>query len=310
MIGRGLIMPKQLPDTPWHIGSPKMKESDHRRLNKWCIHYDSSFCTEPKSGCYMLRCAGSSHCKFYAEDVKTSKKIEKDSRTQVEIDTENRRQYVDTLKPKMRALISSSDCRRYTSVQFLRTCYICGSKLLEIGNQRKQCPLCHMEYVDQSCALSDDKIAAEHFVYIMGQDKPQKPKSSSNSEPCPFCDELGKCREQGAPLYKKKCKPKYCKKLKKQIVHIKQLKENEFIGVKNISINRIVIQNMAPPKQSKLDSAIEAIQQSGKVTKPIYVELYKDKYLLKDGYIRYLAALHCGLSSIPATLEAETEEKK
>ena len=300
-------MKKQLPDTPWHIGSPKMKESDHRRLNKWCVHYSSSFCTEPKSGCYMLRCGGSSHCKFYAENEIASKKIERDNRTQTEIDTEFRRQYVETLKPKMQALVSSSDSRRYSSVSFLRSCYICGSKLLELGKGRKQCTLCHMEYVNKNSPISNSKTIDGHFVYIMGY---EETPGSHNTEQCQFCDSIGRCREKGSPLFQKRCKPKYCKNLKKQRARIQQLEEREFTGVKKIPINRIIVRNMAPPRQSKLDRAVESIQRNGGVTNPIYVERSKDKYLLKDGYIRYLAAIQCGLSSIPATLEWKRTEKK
>lgn len=303
-------MRKQLPDTPWHIGSPKMKESDHRRLNKWCVHYDSSICKEPKSGCYMLRCNGSSHCKFYAEEEKTAEKIERDNRTQMEIDTEHRRQYVETLKPKMQALVSSSDSRRYSSVSFLRRCYICDSKLLKLGKGRKQCTLCNMEYVNKSSLLSNGKASDEHFVYVMGYEPTAEAQDSHNIEQCQFCDSIGRCREKGSPLFQKRCKPKYCKNLKKQQIRIEQLEEREFTGVKNIPLNRIIVRNMSPPKQGKIDRAVESIQRNGGVTKPIYVERSKDKYLLKDGYIRYLAALQCGLSSIPATLEWERAEKK
>lgn len=303
-------MKKQLPDTPWHIGSPKMKESDHRRLNKWCVHYDSSFCTEPKSGCYMLRCGGSSHCKFYAEDEKESKKIERDNRTQMEIDTEHRRQYVETLQPKMQALVSSSDGRRYISVQSLKSCYICGSKLLELGKGRKQCTLCHMEYIDQISPLSDHKVIDGHDVYVMGQKKPEKAQDTHNIVQCQFCDGIGRCRDKESPLFQKRCKPKYCKNLKKQIMRTKNLEENAFTGIKNIPLDRIIVRNMTTPRQNKLDRAVEMIRRNGGVDKPIYVELANDKYLLKDGYIRYLAALHCGLYSIPATLEWELVQKK
>lgn len=303
-------MPRQLPDTPWHIGAPKMKESDHRRLNKWCIHYASSFCTEPKSGCYMLKCAGSSHCKFYAENDRASEKIERDNRTQMEIDAEHRRQYIETLKPKMRALVSSVDGRRYVTVQALKKCYVCGSKLLELGKHRKQCTLCHMEYIDKISSLSEGKAADECFVYIMGHQKAVKAQESQHLEQCHFCDSIGRCRDKESPLFQKRCKPNYCKNLKKQTLRAKQLEENSFEGVKNIPLDRIIVRNMAPPKQSRIDRAVEKIRHDGGVTKPIYVDLHKDKYLLKDGYIRYLAALHCGLYSIPATLEWERQEKK
>lgn len=304
-----LSMPKQLPDTPWHVGSPKMKESDHRRLNKWCVHYDSSFCTEPKSGCYMLKCAGSSHCKFYAEDDKASKKIERDNRTQMEIDAEHRRHYIATLKPKMQALVSSSDGRRYASAQALKNCFICGSKLLELGKHRKKCPLCHMEYIDKISSLSDIITIDGRFVYVMGYQKPEEAQEFQDKEKCQFCDSIGRCRDENSPLFEKRCKPRYCNNLKKHILRAKRKEESSFTGIKDIPLDKIIVRNMSPPRKSKLEQAIEMIRKEGKVTKPIYVELHKDKYLLKDGYIRYLAALHCGLYSVPATLEWECEKK-
>ena len=308
--GCDLIMSKQLPDTPWHIGMPKMKESDHRRLNKWCVHYKESICKEPKSGCYMLKCGGSSHCKFYAESMKESAKIEQDNRTQMEIDAENRHKYVESLKPKMQALISSSDGRRYSSVANLRNCYICGSKLLKVGNDRKQCTLCHMAYINQDNLSSDYKATEGDYLYIMGQKGSVKDPNSNNVEKCEFCDRIGRCRDKNAPLFQKRCKPRYCQNLKKHNLRRKLQEEAEFTGVKNIPLNKIIIRNMNPPRQSKLDRAVELIQQNGGVIDPIYVELRNDKYLLKDGYIRYLAALQCGLSSIPATLEWESDQKK
>ena len=234
MIGCDLNMAKQqLPDTPWHIGYTKMKESDDRRLNKWCVHYDASICRCPKSACYRLRCGGSSHCKFYAVDKKTSQKIERDNRTQMEIDAKYRREYVDKLKPKMLTLISSLDDRRYHPVQSLKDCYVCGSKLLELGKHRKQCRLCHMEYVDQVSWLTDSNEIKGIYVYVMGREKPapvsmsQKPRSNSI-----------------------------------------QLDVKKFVGVKNIPISSIVLSSPSRPKQSKIDRAayhdrqIESIKRS------------------------------------------------
>lgn len=295
-------MQKQLPDTPWHIGSPKMKESDHRRLNKWCVHYDSSFCTEPKSGCYMFRCAGSSHCKFYAEDEKASKKIERDNRTQMEIDAENRRKYIQTLKPQMQALVSSLDDRRYQTVQSLTKCYICGNKLLELGKYRKQCTFCHMEYVDQISWLTDSRAMEGQFVYVMGREKPGTASDSHEMEQCRFCDSNGICLDNNSPLFQKQCYPGYCKKTK-------QLK-NKFTGVKSIPISSIIVRNMSTPKQCKVDSAVEIIQRDGGIPTPLYVGVHGDKYLLKDGYVWYLAARQCGLSNIPATTQWKCARKK
>lgn len=250
----------------------------------------------------MLRCAGSSHCKFYAEDENASKKIKRDNRTQLEIDAEHRRQYVETLKPKMQALVSSLDDRRYLSVQSLTKCYICGGKLLDLGKYRKQCTLCHMEYVDQISWLTDSREMDGHIVYVMGRNKPVKAKNSHNIERCQFCDSNGRCGDKDFPLFRKQCMPEYCKKLKRQILQEKQQKENEFTGVKNIPISSIVVGNVSTPRQYKIDRAVEIIRRDGGVPAPIYVGLFGDKYRLKEGLIWYLAARQCGLSSIPATL--------
>lgn len=186
-------MPKQLPDTPRHIGYSKMKESDQRRLNKRCVHYDASICRAPKSGYYLLRCGGSSHCRFYAEDEKTSKRIMRNTRTQTEIEAENRRKYVETLKPKMQALVLSSDDRRYKSVQSLKSCYVCGRPLLELGKYRKQCIICHMEYVDQNSWLTDNNATDGRFVYVMGRKKPADALTALKVEQCRFCNSNGIC---------------------------------------------------------------------------------------------------------------------
>ena len=59
-----------LPDTPWHIGYVKKEGGDPRRHKARCVHIDSNgICKCPKSGCYTLKCNGSSHCKFYAETI-------------------------------------------------------------------------------------------------------------------------------------------------------------------------------------------------------------------------------------------------
>lgn len=303
-------MKNQLPDTPWHVGSPKMKESDHRRLNKWCVHYDLSFCTEPRSGCYMLKCAGSSHCKFYAEDEKTSKKIERDNRTQTEIDVEKRRKYIQTLQPQMQALVSSLDERRYLSVQSLEKCYICESKLLVLGKYRKQCTLCHMEYVDQVSWLTDSKETYGQFVYVMGRKKPGTASDAHKPEKCQFRKRDGTCTDSDSLLFQRQCDKRFCKELEAMYPNRrKQLKEKRFVGIKIIPLDSIYIDNMRKPSREKIDRAVEIIRRNGSVPTPIYVGLRKNRYILKDGYIWYLAARRSGLSSIPATLGIKCMEK-
>ena len=251
----------------------------------------------------MLRCAGSSHCKFYAEDEKASKKLELDNRTQIEIDAEKRRKYVEALKPKMQTLVSSLDERRYLSVRSLKKCYVCGQKLLELGKCRKQCTLCHMEYVDQSSWLTDSRAMDEHFVYVMGREKPVTEPNSHETEQCQFCNGNGICLDKNSPLFQKHCYPAYCKKTK-------QLKVNKFKGIKSIPLSSIIVHDMSLPRQCKIDCAVESIQRDGGVTAPIYIGLCGDKYLLKEGLVWYLAARQCGLSYILATMERKRARKK
>ncbi len=308
--GCDLIMSKQLPDTPWHIGMPKMKESDHRRLNKWCVHYKESICKEPKSGCYMLKCGGSSHCRFYAENKKASEKIKRDTRTQMEIDAENRRKHIQSLKPKMQELVSSLDDRRYLPVRNLTKCYICGEKLLEFSGSRKQCTFCHMEYMDQVAWLADTRPMDGRFVYVMGREKPATATNSRKKERCRFCNNNGKCLDSNSALFRQRCDPEYCERLKKKYPDIKKLEVLKFTGVKYIPLSSMMAINMPKPKQSKIDSAAEEIRRNRGVTTPIYLGVYGDKYLIKEGYIWYLAACQCGLFCIPATLELENVRKK
>ena len=58
---------RKLPDTPWHVGYTKKEEDDPRRHKSRCIYKQRNICHQGKSSAYMLRCPGSSHCRFYAE---------------------------------------------------------------------------------------------------------------------------------------------------------------------------------------------------------------------------------------------------
>lgn len=57
----------KLPDTPWHVGYALKDENDPRRHKARCIHLHNHICKCGLSGCYMTACAGSSHCRYYAE---------------------------------------------------------------------------------------------------------------------------------------------------------------------------------------------------------------------------------------------------
>ena len=58
---------KRLPDTPWHVGFVKKEEDDPRRHKARCIYYAEGVCHQGKMGCFLRKCPGSSHCKYYAE---------------------------------------------------------------------------------------------------------------------------------------------------------------------------------------------------------------------------------------------------
>ena len=77
-----------------------------------------------------------------------------------------------------------------------------------------------------------------------------------------------------------------------------------------IPLNNISYGNITTPKQGKIDNAIKEIRRDGGVVTPIYVGLCGDKYRIKEGHVRYLAACQCGLYSIPATFDVKLARKK
>lgn len=72
---------KKLPDTAWHIGYTKKEDEDPRRHKSRCIYKQESICHNGKSGAYLLRCPGSSHCIFYAENKKMAEKVYQKTRS-------------------------------------------------------------------------------------------------------------------------------------------------------------------------------------------------------------------------------------
>lgn len=94
----------RLPDTPWHIGYTTKDENDPRRHKVRCIHLENRICTCRMSGCYLMHCVGSSHCKFYSEtqgqwedyleEMKTEEDIAQDK---AELYMMQKRRYVHSL---------------------------------------------------------------------------------------------------------------------------------------------------------------------------------------------------------------------
>lgn len=68
----------QMPDVPWHIGSPKMDEDDTRRHKARCVYYDNGTkkCRRIESPYWLLKCGGSSHCQFYLDDPSVVKRTD------------------------------------------------------------------------------------------------------------------------------------------------------------------------------------------------------------------------------------------
>ncbi len=66
----------QLPDTPWHIGFVKKDEWDPRRHKARCIYHDADgICHQGRMGCFMRKCPGSAHCKYYAETESMAEEV-------------------------------------------------------------------------------------------------------------------------------------------------------------------------------------------------------------------------------------------
>lgn len=61
-------MENKLPDTPWHMGYAKKKESDPRRHKSRCIYNKDGICKCGRAGCYLRKCWGSAHCIYYSEE--------------------------------------------------------------------------------------------------------------------------------------------------------------------------------------------------------------------------------------------------
>ena len=59
--------------TPSHLEYLHMKENDTKRHKSRCIEYDNKkdICMCTDSANYLLKCGGSSHCKYYREEIPT-----------------------------------------------------------------------------------------------------------------------------------------------------------------------------------------------------------------------------------------------
>lgn len=95
-----------------------------------------------------------------------------------------------------------------------------------------------------------------------------------------------------------------------EIKPVALLNDKSFNGIKSIPINQIHIPEKiasSHPDVKKLNMVIEYFKKCGELDRPIVVEIKDEKYVLKDKYIRYLAARKLGLKNIFAEMGDENK---
>ena len=155
----------RLPDTPWHIGYAYKDENDPRRHKARCIHLDN------KSGtCDMrlVRCYGSSHCKYYAESVEQwieyleamkteEEKAEEAAEFRAAMYRKKKRDYVRSL---LKDIVYLKKIRLYPTMVF---CPFCGERL-----KKNQCKFCLAQfYVVNRIDEESARKAAEQGVFLV-----------------------------------------------------------------------------------------------------------------------------------------------
>ena len=66
---------REMFDTPYHIGYVKMTENDSRRDKRRCIYFERNDVSNSFCKYIYCRCPGSSHCKYYNENIEDVEKI-------------------------------------------------------------------------------------------------------------------------------------------------------------------------------------------------------------------------------------------
>lgn len=159
---------RQLPDTPWHIGYAYKDEQDPRRHKAWCIHLENKICKCGMSGCYMTNCAGSSHCKYYAEGqsqwdeyVEAMKTAEEKNEEAAEIRAalyrKEKREYV------REQLVSCTYNRRYRFMPAMLKCPFCQGRMKGL-----KCDFCLAKFrVVKQLTETEMKSAAEEGFFLI-----------------------------------------------------------------------------------------------------------------------------------------------
>lgn len=159
---------KRLPDTPWHVGYAYKEENDPRRLKLWCIHLEGGICKCGFSGCYMTRCSGSSHCKYYAEnqgywtafleDMKTDEdRIEEQGELRAAQYQKKKREFVQA------QLKSCTYDKRYRFFPSMLKCPFCQGRIKNLS-----CDYCLAKFkVVKTVTEESIKAAAESGFFLI-----------------------------------------------------------------------------------------------------------------------------------------------
>ena len=161
---------KRVPDTPWHIGFTKKEADDPRRHKARCIHKVDGICRYGKSGCYMLQCGGSAHCKYYAETEEQAKKIRLDNMT-IEEETEERAEQYRIRKikewEKLSALGANELRKKYGNY---RLCPVCDEKL----NAKRICNYCGFNFEGRMDLVKIPGVVVEHSRNEVHNNSPRR----------------------------------------------------------------------------------------------------------------------------------------
>ena len=179
-------MINKLPDTPWHLGYAKKEESDPRRHKGRCIFYTKTHCTNGKSGCFMQKCGGSSHCIYYAESAQQWEKVYEQTKTIEDIKREKRAPVQKRQQQyKERWVKKASDLLRKDRFAFhqrrinhVRKCLVCEAKL-QVKNNIKICPYCNAMFAPDY----PEYRAMQNVFILTAEEAPIKKKQVKKPEP-------------------------------------------------------------------------------------------------------------------------------
>ena len=162
---------KKLPDTPWHVGYAYKNENDPRRHKARCIHLDKMICKCSLSGCYLMRCAGSSHCKCYSEEksqwvrylnelITDEERNEQSAETRAALYRKERQEFVQA------QLLSSTYHKRYKFLPAMVNCPFCRERMRNL-----KCNFCLAKFKVVT-RLSEEEIkrAAEEGYFLIKKD--------------------------------------------------------------------------------------------------------------------------------------------